>query len=195
MNFCSHCGAALSLRIPAGDNLPRYVCDQCGAVHYQNPKIVVGCIPEWEGRVLLCRRAIEPRHGLWTIPAGFMENGETTLQAAARETLEEANARVNVGALYALYNLPHYNQVYLIFLGRLADSGYSPGEESLETRLFAPEDIPWEQIAFQAVHHSLSQFVAESRQGDGFHFHMGDIVPNGGDGHAVSLLHPLPALC
>lgn len=195
MNFCSHCGAPLSLRIPAGDTLPRYVCDRCGAIHYQNPKIVVGCIPEWEGEILLCRRAIEPRHGLWTIPAGFMENGETTLQAAARETLEEANARVNVGALYALYNLPHYNQVYLIFLAQLADAGYSPGDESLETRLFKPEDIPWKQIAFQAVHHSLSQFVMERRQGKGFHFHMGDIVPNEDDSHAVTLLRPLQSLC
>ncbi|MEK6594097.1 MAG: NUDIX hydrolase, partial [Pseudomonadota bacterium] len=96
MKFCSNCGAPVALKIPAGDNLPRYVCDKCNVIHYQNPRIIVGCIAEWEDRILLCKRAIEPRYGLWTVPAGFMENGETTLQGAARETLEEANARVEV---------------------------------------------------------------------------------------------------
>lgn len=194
MNFCSQCGGRLTLRIPPGDTHPRYVCDACQTIHYQNPKIVVGCIPEWEGKILLCRRAIEPRHGLWTIPAGFMENGETTLEAAARETLEEANARVDIGALYALYNLPHYDQIYLIFLARLTDPAFSPGEESLETQLFSPQDIPWNSIAFQAVRHSLQQFVADRGQGT-FHFHMADIVPTEGDSHTVTVLHPLPSLC
>lgn len=181
MNFCSQCGARLSLRIPPGDHLPRYVCDHCHTIHYQNPKLVVGCIPVWDGRILLCRRAIEPRRGLWTIPAGFMENGETTAQAAAREASEEANADVEIGPLYALYNLPGYSQVYLIFLGRLRSPQFSPGEESLETHLFAPDEIPWDEIAFLAVRQSLQRYIAEAPQ-NAFHFQMGDIraTPNGG---------------
>ena len=185
MNFCSQCGARLSLRIPPGDHLPRYVCDHCHAVHYQNPKLVAGCIPAWEGRILLCRRAIEPRLGLWTIPAGFMENGETTAQAAAREAREEANADVEVGPLYALYDLPGYSQVYLIFLARLRAPEFSPGEESLETRLFAPDEIPWDDLAFLAVRQSLRQYVAETRHGH-FRFHMGNIHASGDGGHAIT---------
>ncbi|WP_333839650.1 NUDIX hydrolase, partial [Pelomicrobium sp.] len=127
MNFCSNCGARVEYRVPPGDTLPRYVCPACGAIHYQNPKIVVGCIPEWEDRVLLCRRAIEPRYGYWTLPAGFMENGETTFQAALRETMEEARARVELGPLYTVYNLPHVNQVYLMFRARLLDLDFRPG--------------------------------------------------------------------
>ena len=135
MKFCSHCAQQLSFKIPEGDNLPRHVCDSCGMIHYQNPKIVAGCIPEWEGRILLCRRAIEPRHCLWTIPAGFMENSETVEQAAARETREEACAKINIIGLYGVYNIPHVNQVYMIFKGSLADGAFAPGVESLETVL------------------------------------------------------------
>src|ERR1700716_2599504 len=127
LNFCSKCGAKLALRAPPGDSLPRHVCDNCRTLHYRKPLAVVGTIPEWEDRILLCRRAIEPRHGLWTVPAGFMENGETTAQGAVRETLEEANARVEVGPLYALYNIPHINQVYMIFRARLIDGDFSAG--------------------------------------------------------------------
>jgi ADP-ribose pyrophosphatase YjhB (NUDIX family) len=174
MNFCSHCGAAVVQRIPAGDSLPRYVCDVCAIVHYENPKILVGCIPEWEERILLCKRAIEPRHGLWTLPAGFMENGETTQQGALRETLEEANARVEVGPLYALYNLPHANQVYLLFRARLLDLDFSAGSESLETRLFTETEIPWEQIAFRTIQHTLRQYYEDRRQGH-YGFHIGTI--------------------
>src|SRR6059036_2638097 len=133
LNYCSKCGAKLALRVPPGDSLPRHVCDNCGTIHYRNPLVVVGTIPEWEDRILLCKRAIEPRYGLWTVPAGFMENGETTLQGAARETLEEANARVEVGPLYALYNIPHINQVYILFRARLLDLDFHPGAETLET--------------------------------------------------------------
>ena len=149
MKFCSNCSAPVTLKIPAGDTLPRYVCDGCNTVHYQNPRMVVGCIAEWEDKILLCRRAIEPRYGLWTVPAGFMGNGETTYQGAVRETLEEANARVEVGPLYALYNIPHINQVYILFRARLLDAEVHPGAETLEAQLFDECDIPWDQIAFE----------------------------------------------
>ncbi len=175
MKFCSQCGAPVILRIPTGDHLPRHVCASCDTVHYQNPKIVAGCIPEWEGRILLCRRAIEPRYGLWTLPAGFMENSESAVTAAARETLEEANAVVENLSLYGLYSLLHVSQVYLMFRGQLKDGLASPGEESLEVGLFAEEEIPWEQIAFTVVHETLRQYFAERRAG-AFHLHVGDII-------------------
>lgn len=174
MKFCSDCGAAVSLKIPAGDSLPRYVCDACATIHYQNPKMIVGCIAEWENRILLCRRAIEPRMGLWTVPAGFMENGETTAQGASRETLEEANARVEVGPLYAMYNIPHINQVYILFRARLLDLDFSAGTESLEVKLFDEADIPWEQIAFATVRNTLTHYYADRKAGE-YRFHLGTI--------------------
>src|SRR6476660_3833225 len=148
MKFCSNCGAPVSHKVPPGDSLPRYVCDACSTIHYQNPRMIVGCIAEWEDKILLCRRAIEPRHGLWTVPAGFMENGETTAAGAERETLEEANARVAIDDLFSLYNLPHINQVYLLFRGRLIDSGIGAGLETLEARMFDESHIPWDDLAF-----------------------------------------------
>ena len=175
MNYCSQCGARVSLRIPAGDNLLRHICDTCQVVHYQNPKIVVGCIPEWDDRILLCRRAIEPRYGLWTLPAGFMENGETTTQAAARETQEEANAQVQIGKLFGLYSLPHINQIYLIFRARLLTADYSPGVESLETQLFSEADIPWETLAFTVVRRTLENYFDDRRHGHD-HMHLADIA-------------------
>lgn len=189
MNFCSNCGAPVVQRIPPGDTLPRFVCERCGAIHYQNPKMVVGCIPEWEDRILLCRRAIEPRCGLWTVPAGFMENGETTAQGAERETLEEANARVEIVGLYALYNIPHINQVYILFRARLADLNFSPGAETLDVRLFREEEIPWNEIAFATVRNTLTHYFADRRRGE-FRFHMGTIEPI----KPVARTHPAPAL-
>jgi ADP-ribose pyrophosphatase YjhB (NUDIX family) len=174
MNFCSECGSIVMLRVPDGDHLPRHVCTDCGTIHYQNPKMVVGCIPEWEDKVLLCRRAIEPKHGYWTLPAGFMENGETTLEGAARETWEEAGARIEISGLYTLYNLPHINQVYLMFRARLLDLDFKPGIESLETRLFSEAEIPWDEIAFRTVHATLEQYFDDRRNGS-FSFHFGDI--------------------
>jgi len=161
-------------RVPAGDDRPRYVCDTCGTVFYSNPKIVAGCIPQWKEQLLLCRRAIEPRSGLWTLPAGFMENGESTLEAAARETLEEANARVEMGKLFAYLNIPAINQVYVIFLARLLDLNFSAGAESLEVRLFHEDEIPWEDIAFPSIERALRLYYAD-RGGDGFGMHMADI--------------------
>ncbi len=174
MNFCSNCGAPVSHRTPPGDDRPRYVCDMCAAVHYLNPKIVAGCVPQWDDRVLLCRRAIEPRAGLWTLPAGFMETGETTSEAAARETLEEANARVDVGQLFCYLNLPRISQVYVIFLARLLDDTFSPGAESLEVALFREADIPWPEIAFPSIKTALQQYFADRQRGR-FETHVLDI--------------------
>ncbi len=174
MKYCSQCGTPLSHRIPPGDNRPRYVCDACGVIHYQNPKMVVGCIAEWEDRVLLCRRAIEPKYGLWTLPAGFMENGETAAEGAMRETLEEAGARVEIIDLYSLISLPDISQVYLLYRARLLDLDYTPGEESLEATLFLEQDIPWEQIAFRTVHNTLDHYYADRRSGT-YRLHLGNI--------------------
>lgn len=174
MKFCSSCSATVALRIPEGDSLPRYVCTVCKEIHYQNPKVVVGCIPEWEDKVLLCRRAIEPRLGWWTLPAGFMENNETLEQAAARETLEEANARVEIGDLYAVYSLPYISQVYFLFRGKLLDLDFKPGIESLDVKLLTEPEIPWQEMAFRVIHDPLKRYFDERTQGS-LHFHMGTI--------------------
>ncbi len=174
MNFCSQCGSPVTSRIPPGDDRMRHVCDSCGTIFYSNPKIVAGCIPQWDQQLLLCRRAIEPRSGLWTLPAGFMENGESTDQAAARETLEEANARVEMGKLFAYLNIPALNQVYVIFLARLLDLDFSAGAESLEVRLFHEQEIPWEEIAFPSIERALRLYF-QDRRGGGFGVHMADI--------------------
>jgi ADP-ribose pyrophosphatase YjhB (NUDIX family) len=179
MQFCSTCGGPLSWRIPPGDDRHRFVCERCGAVHYQNPKMVVGTIPEWQGAVLLCRRAIEPRRGLWTLPAGFMELDETTTEGAARESLEEAGARVQVQGLFTLFNLPHINQVYLMYRARLLDTDFAPGEESLEVGLFEEGNIPWDALAFPTIHHTLRLYFEDRRSGD-FRLHTGDIVRSPG---------------
>jgi ADP-ribose pyrophosphatase YjhB (NUDIX family) len=178
MNFCSNCGAPVAQRIPPGDNLPRWVCDRCNSIHYENPRVIVGCVAAWAGKILLCKRAIEPRYGLWTVPAGFLENGETTADGARRETLEEANARVEVDGLLALYNLPHINQVYMLFHGRLLDPDVSAGSETLETRLCDETEIPWNEIAFATVRNTLHHYFSDQRAGH-LGFHMGTIAPMG----------------
>ena len=166
MNFCSNCGAAtLELRIPDGDTLQRRVCSTCGTIHYENPKIVAGCLPVFGQQVLLCKRAIEPRHGLWTLPAGFLENGETLQHGAERETLEEADARVELGELYTVISLPQIHQVYMMFRSRLLDLDFGPGTESLEVRLFDERDIPWEQLAFRTIARTLRNFFLDRRLG------------------------------
>lgn len=167
INYCNHCGENVSLMIPAGDNRERHVCDACGQVHYQNPKIVCGCIAVWGEQILLCKRAIEPRLGLWTLPAGFMENGETIQHAAARETREEACAEIVGQTLYGIYNLPHANQVYIMFRGELNNShDFAAGEESLETRLFEEAQIPWEEIAFRVIRMTLERYLIERKTND-----------------------------
>lgn len=174
MKYCSNCSATVELMIPEGDSLLRYVCNTCNIIHYQNPKMVVGCIPEWEDKILLCKRAIEPRKGWWTLPAGFMENNETLAQAAARETLEEANARVEIGDLYAVYSLPHISQVYFIFRAKLLDLDFKPGIESLEVKLVSEQEIPWEEMAFRVIHDPLRLYFKERNQGK-FGLHIGVI--------------------
>lgn len=175
MKYCSDCGKLVELRIPEGDTLSRYVCSACHVIHYQNPKIVVGCIPEWEDRILLCRRAIEPRRGLWTLPAGFMENAETLAQGAERETLEEANAHVEMGELYSIYDVPYINQVHVLFRARLLDLDFKPGIESLDVQLFNEVEIPWDTLAFRVIREPLNRYFEERRRGK-LGFHMGTIA-------------------
>ncbi len=175
MKFCSNCGNSVIEKIPAGDNRPRFVCDDCETIHYQNPRIIAGCLPVYEDKVLLCKRAIEPRYGLWTLPAGFMENGETSEEAAIRETWEEALARVNVHGIYTLFNLPHINQVYMIFRADLADPDFGAGEESLEVELFEERSIPWQELAFPVMKKTL-EFFFEDRQSGQYNVRMHDII-------------------
>lgn len=178
MNFCSHCGEAVILKIPEDDNRQRYVCISCEMIHYQNPRVVAGCLPVWEDKILLCRRAIDPRYGLWTLPAGFMELGETTMEAAARETLEEANARVNIQGLYVVINLPQVDQVFMMFRSQLLDLDFAPGVESLAVELYTKQDIPWNSLAFGTIRQTLDFFFEDRLTGD-YPLHIGDIVKHG----------------
>lgn len=174
MKYCSACGATVEWRIPKGDSRPRFICTACGVIHYQNPNLVVGSIPEWGDQILLCRRAIEPRYGLWTLPGGFMENGESTGAAAIRETQEEAHADIALGDLYSMYSLPYINQVHLLFRATLLNLDFSAGEESLEVKLFREEEIPWDEIAFRPIKLSLQAYFADRKQGK-FTFHIGEL--------------------
>ncbi len=174
MKFCPNCAAPLIKRVPPGDSLPRDVCDACGSVHYQNPKLVVGTLPEWEGRVLLCRRAIEPRYGYWTLPAGFMENGETTGEGAMRETLEEAGARIELLAAFSMISVPYVNQIHVFYRARLRDLEFKPGVESLEVALFEEARVPWKDIAFRTVGLTLKHWFADRARGS-FGFHSEDV--------------------
>lgn len=166
MKFCGECGQPVELKTPAGDHLPRHVCVSCSAVHYRNPKVIVGCIPEWQdGRVLMCKRNIEPRLGLWTFPAGFMELGETSAQGAAREALEESQAVVEVGELLAVINVPYVSQVYLLHRARLTQEHFGPTPESSEVRLMREDEIPWDQIAFPTIYNGLKFFFEDRAKG------------------------------
>ena len=166
MKFCSDCGSKVDHKIPQGDNLPRHICSECETIHYQNPKIVAGAVLEFEGRILMCKRAIEPRYGYWTVPAGFMENKETVRQAAARETYEEALAVASKLDLYGVYNLPHVNQVYIMFQGTLDKPEFGPGSESLEVELVEEKDIPWDDLAFKVVTMTLKKYFKDRKVGD-----------------------------
>jgi ADP-ribose pyrophosphatase YjhB (NUDIX family) len=166
MKFCHLCAGSLILRIPEGDDRPRYCCSECNNVFYLNPRNIVGTVPCFEDKVLLCKRAIQPRQGKWTLPAGFMENGETSLDGAIRETMEEAGASLIVGSdsLYAMFNLPNINQLYLFFRADLANLDFAPGLESELVELFSEAEIPWDELAFPVVKSTLEHYFDDRRQ-------------------------------
>lgn len=174
MHYCPECGSAVTRGIPPGDDRERTVCPACGSIHYQNPKLVVGCVPEWEDRLLLCRRAIEPRYGLWTLPAGFLEMGESVAEGARRELHEEACAATTDLEPFAMFDLVFVGQIYLMFRGKLTGPEFAPGPESLETALFTEADIPWEEIAFPVISETLLRYFADRAAGT-FRFHRGRI--------------------
>lgn len=168
--FCNRCGAPTEHLVPPGDTLLRDVCPLCKHIQYENPRLVIGCVAEWESKILVCRRAIEPRRGYWTLPAGFMENGETTSEAAIRETREEACARIEVDAPFAMLSIAHINQVHLFYRGKMLSPEFSPGEESLDVALLDEADIPWGEIAFRSVHFCLARYLEDRKAGKfGFH--------------------------
>ncbi len=163
MKFCNTCGSGkMQFRVPEGDTTPRFICDTCDIIHYENPKLVVGCIPTLDGEVLLCKRAIEPRYGYWTLPAGFMENGESTEEGAVRETREEANAELTGDlTLFSIYSIPSINQVHVFFKANLKNRNFSSGPESLDVRLYSPQNIPWDNLSFATVKKTLRHFCDE----------------------------------
>ena len=164
-SYCPKCAAKLRVEIPEGDNKLRYICTGCAAVLYENPKLVVGCVAEYEGSILLCKRAIKPRLGYWTVPAGFMEIGETLEQAATRETFEEACAKVTLGSLLAVVDVIHAGQVHVFFRGKLENGEFAAGDESLDTKLYASNEIPWDEIAFPSGVIALKQYLAQREAG------------------------------
>jgi ADP-ribose pyrophosphatase YjhB (NUDIX family) len=174
IRFCRACGTAVQYRVPADDNRERAVCPACGTVHYENPLNVVGTVPVWGEQVLLCKRAIEPRYGLWTLPAGFLELGETTAQGAVRETLEESGAQIELGALFSVLDVVRVGQVHLFYLATMTSPALDPGSETIEARLFREDEIPWEQIAFRTVRETL-RFFFEDRRRARFTLHCADI--------------------
>jgi ADP-ribose pyrophosphatase YjhB (NUDIX family) len=182
MKFCSQCGSRVSLRIPPGDTLARFVCDACETVHYQNPRVVVGCVPEYEGRILICKRAIEPRLGYWTVPAGFMENGETLQQGAARECHEEALAEVEIGSLLSLVTVIGASQIHVFFRAKMHKPEFGPGTESLEVKLVTEDEIPWADIAFPSTRFALERYLEDRRTGREDHhyttFQRGSTTPS-----------------
>lgn len=165
MNYCSQCGEKVVLTVPANDDRPRHVCPACGTVHYQNPKLVVGCIPVWEGRILMCRRDIEPRKGYWTLPAGFLENGETTAAGARRETFEETGSRVADLAPYLMVDIVYIHQIYLMYRCRLQALNFHPTRESSAVKLVAEAEIPWDEIAFTVIEKTLHHYLRDRSSG------------------------------
>lgn len=175
VNYCSACGAGITARIPEDDDHVRPVCDRCGHVHYENPKLVVGCIPVFGDRVLLCKRNIDPRKGKWTLPAGYLENGESVQEGAVRETLEETRSRVALIAPYRMFNLVFVHQIYLMFRARLLDEEFGPTKESTVVRLFSGTEISWDEIAFEAIRQTLTDFFTDQAR-QHYPFEIKDIV-------------------
>jgi len=166
MNYCSNCSAPVTLQVPSGDDRPRYVCNACGQVHYQNPKMVVGCIPQWDGKILMCCRDIEPRRGYWTLPAGYLETGETVMDGAARETLEETGATVENLSAYLHFDIVHIGQIYMIFRADVVRPTFHPTEESSRVQLFDEQEIPWDMIAFPVMEKTLRYFFEDRDKGE-----------------------------
>lgn len=175
MKFCSQCGQSVTLKVPAGDNRERFVCTSCETIHYQNPRIIAGCLAVHEDQILLCKRSIEPRLGKWTLPAGFLENGETTEEGALREMHEEANANATILDIYTMFSLPHISQVYMFYRAQLTDLNFFPGDESEDVRLFSEEDIPWDELAFPVIYDTL-KFYLEDRVNDQYPVRSRDIL-------------------
>tara|TARA_E500000331_G_scaffold340739_1_gene372354 strand:+ start:225 stop:758 length:534 start_codon:yes stop_codon:yes gene_type:complete len=164
MKYCSECGAPTENRIPPADNRLRAICTSCFKIHYVNPKVVVGSLSTWEDKILLCKRAIEPRKGFWTLPAGFMELGESTSEGARRETIEESGADIELDSLFAVFDIPTVNQVHIFYLAKMNSSNLNPGIESFEAKLFSENEIPWPDLSFTSVHKVLELFFAGSNQ-------------------------------
>ncbi len=176
MNFCSHCGGTVVRKVPENDNMSRYICTSCGMIHYENPKLVVGSIPVWEDRILLCKRDIEPRKGFWTLPAGFLENGETTADGARRETLEETGSTIVDLTPYLMVDIVYIHQIYFMYRARLSAPDFHPTPESVEVRLFDEASIPWNDIAFLVIEKTLRQYFADRPSGR-FDFRIDRIDP------------------
>jgi ADP-ribose/FAD diphosphatase len=172
MDYCSRCGQRTEQRIPDGEDRERHVCSACGAIHYQNPRMIVGCIVLHEARVLMCQRAIEPRRGYWTLPAGFLELGESAMAGAVRETFEEAGARVRIVAPYAHFDVPHIGQAYILYRAEMIAPEFAPGAESLDVKLALPDEIPVAQIAFPVVRIAL-EMIQDDLSAGRFRAHQG----------------------
>ena len=174
INYCRNCGTKVAYVVPADDNRKRAVCPACATIHYENPLNVVGTVPVWGDQVLLCKRAIEPRWGLWTLPAGFLELGETTSQGAVRETDEEAGAQIELGALFTVLNVSRVGQLHLFYLAKMTSPALNPGRETLEARLFREDEVPWDEIAFRTVRETLRYFFDDRKRAQ-FGVHCADI--------------------
>ena len=175
IQHCRRCGAGTEYRVPADDNRERATCTACGEIHYENPLNVVGTVPWWGDQVLLCKRNIEPRFGFWTLPAGFMELGETVAEGALRETVEEAGAQVEMQALFTVLSVPRVGQVHLFYTARMLNTTLAPGPETIEARLFREDEVPWDQLAFRTVRQTLEHFFADRKTGR-FGVHVSDIA-------------------
>jgi ADP-ribose pyrophosphatase YjhB (NUDIX family) len=174
IKHCKACGGEAPYSIPPDDNRERAICKVCGTIHYENPINVVGTVPAWNDKVLLCRRNIEPRYGLWTLPAGFMELGETTEEGAIRETVEEAGARIDLQGLFTVLNVVKVGQVHLFYRATLRDTDFAPGPETIEARLFREDEVPWDELAFRTVRETLLRYFEDSKRG-AYGVHCGDI--------------------
>ncbi|CUB05671.1 NUDIX hydrolase [Marinomonas fungiae] len=177
MRFCPKCGHKVNMEIPDGDNRERPVCPSCDFIDYDNPRMITGTIPLYQGKVLLCKRNIEPRFGYWTLPAGFMENGETTTGGALRETLEESGSRVIIKQPFSMISIPHVNQVHLYYIAELQKPDFHATTESSEVELFEFSDIPWDELAFSSVSKTLEFFLEDHKTGQ-YGFHEDNIIIN-----------------